>query len=140
MSRHQHQLTLVHKHQQELENRLRNMASMGSVSRPVATALHEQLAKSGTELDLAERHLRELEQHYFVAREYNSTEGASGGSWLYHGFSVVVSYHWCVQGQCWCSQPVNGLVSGLSRLACHPFLLLPAPTRPTCVRPVACRE
>lgn len=68
MSRHQQQLTLVHKHQQDLESRLRNMASRGSVTRPVATALHEQLAKSSTELDQAERHFRELEQHYFVAR------------------------------------------------------------------------
>jgi hypothetical protein len=68
MSRHQQQLTLVHKHQQDLESRLRNMASRGSVTRPVATALHEQLSKSSTELDQAERHFRELEQHYFVAR------------------------------------------------------------------------
>jgi UDP-N-acetylglucosamine transferase subunit ALG13 len=70
MSRHQQQLTLVHKHQQDLESRLRNMASLGAVPRPVATALQEQLAKSSTELELAERHLRELERHYFAARTW----------------------------------------------------------------------
>lgn len=69
MSRHQQQLTLVHKHQQDLESRLRNMASVHSMPRGVATALQEQLAKSGTELELAERQLRELERHFFVARE-----------------------------------------------------------------------
>jgi hypothetical protein len=68
MSRHQQQLTLVHKHQQDLEARLRHMSSVGIVSRPMATQLQEQLDKSSTELELAERHLRDLERHYFAAR------------------------------------------------------------------------
>lgn len=68
MSRHQQQLTLVHKHQQDLESRLRNMAALGTMPRPVATQLQEQLDQSSTELELAERQLRELERHYFAAR------------------------------------------------------------------------
>ena len=75
MSRHQQQLTLVHKHQQDLEARLRNVASMGAMPRPMASALQEQLAKSSSELELAERHLRELERNYFAARALKPSPG-----------------------------------------------------------------
>lgn len=69
MNRHQQQLTLVHKHQQDLEVRLRNMSARDSVPRPAAVQLQQQLDKSSSELDLAESHLRELERHYFAASE-----------------------------------------------------------------------
>lgn len=70
MSRHQQQLTLVHKHRADLETRLRNMAAVGRVSRPVATQLQEQLDNSSGELEAAEGHMRELERHYFAARTW----------------------------------------------------------------------
>jgi DNA repair exonuclease SbcCD ATPase subunit len=68
MNRHQGELVLVHKQQQELERRLANAYAVGSVPRAVAAQLQLQLDKSSGELDQAEAHFKELERHYFCAR------------------------------------------------------------------------
>jgi hypothetical protein len=72
MGRHQEELMAVHRQQAEMEARVREACAAGSVPRPVAAQLQQQLDKSSAELQQAERQFRVLERQYFTARESDS--------------------------------------------------------------------
>lgn len=130
MSRHQQQLTLVHKHQQDLEARLRNVASMGAMPRPMASALQEQLAKSRSELELAERHLRELERNYFAARASKPSpwlEAALRDSRRSSGSNSAAALLMCLCFDSCCQfATADAAVAAVGLVAWHtPFTFLP---------------